>query len=131
MQALGSYKAAHALLAWVQISSAMIVDGILEPMELAHLPYKIRGTYEDYVGSRLNAWARRSARHVTDVVEQLKAALEAITSSSWRQRQAALKSSLPAPGSRQQQRLRGGFRLWRGATKCWEHAQTESNANRV
>jgi len=30
----------------------MIVDGILEPMELAHLPYKNGKTYEDYVGDR-------------------------------------------------------------------------------
>ena len=29
----------------------MIVDGIIEPMELAHLSYK-KGTYEDYVGAR-------------------------------------------------------------------------------
>ena len=33
------------------LGSAMIVDGIVEPMELGHLPYK-KGTYEDYVGLR-------------------------------------------------------------------------------
>ena len=33
------------------LGSAMIVDGIVEPMELGHLPYR-RGTYEDYVGIR-------------------------------------------------------------------------------
>jgi hypothetical protein len=33
------------------LGSAMIVDGILEPMELAHLPYKNGRTYEDYVGT--------------------------------------------------------------------------------
>ena len=34
------------------LGSAMIVDGILEPLELAHLPYKKGKTYEDYVGIR-------------------------------------------------------------------------------
>jgi polyphosphate glucokinase len=33
------------------LGSAMIVDGIIEPMELGHLPYKKR-TFEDYVGVR-------------------------------------------------------------------------------
>jgi len=33
------------------LGSAMVVDGVVEPMELGHLPYK-RATYEDYVGLR-------------------------------------------------------------------------------
>ena len=33
------------------LGSALIVDGIVEPMELGHLPYR-KGTYEDYVGIR-------------------------------------------------------------------------------
>src|SRR5438034_6530301 len=53
MQALGSYKGGKMLFLGLGtgLGSAMIVDGIVEPMELAHLPYK-RGTYEDYVGQR-------------------------------------------------------------------------------
>ena len=55
----------------------MIVDGILEPMELAHLPYKNGRTYEDYVGARgyKRLGKKRWRRHVTDVVERLKDAL--------------------------------------------------------
>ena len=51
MQALGSYRGGSMLFLGLGtgLGSAMIVDGIVEPMELAHLPYK-RGTYEDYVG---------------------------------------------------------------------------------
>ena len=51
MQALGSYKGGKMLFLGLGtgLGSAMIVDGIVEPMELAHLPYK-KGTYEDYVG---------------------------------------------------------------------------------
>ena len=55
----------------------MIVDGVVEPMELAHLPYK-KATYEDYVGLRgLEELGKKKWRkHVDDVVEPLVAALE-------------------------------------------------------
>lgn len=52
MQALGSYEGRRMLFLGLGtgLGSAMIVDGMLEPMELAHLPYKKGRTYEDYVG---------------------------------------------------------------------------------
>ena len=61
------------------LGSAMIVDGIIEPMELAHLPYKNGKTYEDYVGVRglKRLGKKKWRRHVTDVVERLKDALGA------------------------------------------------------
>ena len=51
MQALGSYQGGKMLFLGLGtgLGSTMIVDGIVEPMELGHLPYK-KGTYEDYVG---------------------------------------------------------------------------------
>ena len=51
MQALGSYKGGKMLFLGLGtgLGSTMIVDGIVEPMELGHLPYK-KGTYEEYVG---------------------------------------------------------------------------------
>jgi polyphosphate glucokinase len=54
MQALGSYEGGRMLFIGLGtgLGSAMIVDGHLEPMELGHLPYKRRKTYEDYVGQR-------------------------------------------------------------------------------
>jgi polyphosphate glucokinase len=60
------------------LGTAMIVDGILEPMELAHLPYKHGKTFEDYVGVRgLKRLGKKNwRRHVADVVERLKKALE-------------------------------------------------------
>jgi polyphosphate glucokinase len=53
MQALGSYRNGKMLFLGLGtgLGSTLIVDGILEPMELGHLPYK-KGTYEDYVGAR-------------------------------------------------------------------------------
>jgi len=81
MQALGSYQGGRMLFLGLGagLGSAMIVDGILEPMELAHLPYKNGKTYEDYVGVRgLKRLGKKNwRRHVADVVERLKNALEA------------------------------------------------------
>jgi polyphosphate glucokinase len=79
MQALGSYKGGKMLFLGLGtgLGSAMIVDGIIEPMELAHLPYK-KGTYEDYVGERsLEKLGKKKWRsHVAEVVSSLIAALE-------------------------------------------------------
>ena len=80
MQALGNYKKGSMLFLGLGtgLGSAMIVDGILEPMELAHLPYKNGRTYEDYVGVRgLKRLGRKKwEQHVVKVVQQLRAALE-------------------------------------------------------
>jgi polyphosphate glucokinase len=81
MQALGSYEGGRMLFLGLGtgLGSAMIVDGHLEPMELAHLPYKNGKTYEDYVGRRgLEALGQKRWRKaVADVVSQLAAALAA------------------------------------------------------
>src|SRR5208282_3559350 len=52
MQALGSYEGGRMLFLGLGtgLGSALIVNDVLEPMELAHLPYKKGRTYEDYVG---------------------------------------------------------------------------------
>jgi polyphosphate glucokinase len=80
MQALGSYRGGRMLFLGLGtgLGSAMIVDGILEPMELGHLPYK-KATFEDYVGIRgLKRVGRKKWRkHVEDVVERLAAAMQA------------------------------------------------------
>src|SRR5438094_4185887 len=81
MQALGSYRGGRMLFLGLGtgLGSAFIVDGVLEPMELAHLPYKNGRTYEDYVGVRgLERFGKkRWRRHVAEVTEFLKRALEA------------------------------------------------------
>jgi len=81
MQALGSYAGGRMLFLGLGtgLGSAMIVDGTLEPMELAHLPYKKGKTYEDYLGIRgLERLGKKDwRRHVADVVKRLKSALGA------------------------------------------------------
>lgn len=80
MQALGSYQGDRMLFLGLGtgLGSAMIVDGVLEPMELGHLPYRKGKTFEDFVGA---AGLKRHGkakwkRHVADVVKRLSAALE-------------------------------------------------------
>ena len=79
MQALGSYKGGKMLFLGLGtgLGSTVIADGIVEPMELAHLPYR-KGTYEDYVGLRglKKRGKKKWRRHVKNVVAQLTAALE-------------------------------------------------------
>jgi polyphosphate glucokinase len=80
MQALGSYRGGRMLFLGLGtgLGSAMIIDGVIEPMELAHLRYKRGKSFEDYLGTRglkrlgLKKWRK----HVTDVVKILSAALE-------------------------------------------------------
>ncbi|HET6325859.1 MAG TPA: hypothetical protein VFG04_14375, partial [Planctomycetaceae bacterium] len=80
LQALGSYHGGRMLFLGLGtgLGSALIVDGILEPMELGHLPYKKR-TFEDYVGLRgLKRFGKKRWRkHVADVVATLSAAVQA------------------------------------------------------
>src|SRR5262245_57258144 len=53
MQALGSYEGGKMLFLGLGtgLGSAMVLNGVVEPMELGHMPYR-KGTYEDYVGLR-------------------------------------------------------------------------------
>ena len=79
MQALGSYKGGRMLFLGLGtgLGSAMIVEGIIEPMELGHLPYR-KSTYEDYVGLRglTSHGEKKWRKRVADVVARLVTALE-------------------------------------------------------
>jgi polyphosphate glucokinase len=116
LQALGSYKGGKMLFLGLGtgLGSAMVVEGILEPMELAHLPYR-KGTYEDYVGrgGLERRGKRKWRRHVRDVVERLIAALQpddtVIGGGN------ATKLGVLPPHCRQghnDKAFSGGFRLW-------------------
>lgn len=117
MQALGSYKHGHMLFLGLGtgLGAAMIVDGIVEPMELAHLPYKKGRTYEDYVGIRgLERRGKKKWRKsVEDIVQKLSAALGAddIVLGGGNAKKLA---TLPK-GARlgdNANAFKGGFRLW-------------------
>jgi polyphosphate glucokinase len=116
MQALGSYRGGKMLFLGLGtgLGSAMVVDGIVEPMELAHLPYR-KGTFEDYVGKRAldDKGKKRWRQNVTDVVAKLVAALEPDDVVLGGGNVKKL-SELP-PGCREGDNANafvGGFRLW-------------------
>jgi predicted NBD/HSP70 family sugar kinase len=81
MQALGSYDGGRMLFLGLGtgLGSAMIVDGVLQPMELAHLLYRKGKTYEDYLGVRglKRLGKKKWRRHVGTIVQLLKEALDA------------------------------------------------------
>jgi polyphosphate glucokinase len=133
MQAVGSYRGGRMLFLGLGtgLGSAMIVDGELEPMEIAHLPYKHGRTYEDYIGlqglrqSGKKKWRAR----VLEIAKSLKAALEAdyIVLGGGN---AKLMKKLPAgvelgDNSRA---FRGGFRLWPKPAKTQAKAQPAKGA---
>ena len=116
MQALGSYRGGKMLFLGLGtgLGSTMIVEGILAPMELSHLPYK-KQTYEYYVGhAGLERVGRKKwRRHVADVVKRLIAALQpddtVIGGGN------VTKLDVLPPHCRQGENanaFRGGFRLW-------------------
>src|SRR2546426_1313791 len=79
MQALGSYRGGRMLFLGLGtgLGSALIIDGVLEPMELGHLPYKGGRTFEDDVGIRglERLGEARWRKSVLDGGERLRAAL--------------------------------------------------------
>jgi polyphosphate glucokinase len=80
MQALGSYRGGRMLFLGLGtgLGSALVVDGVLEPMELAHLPYKHGKTFEEFVGTAAlkRVGEKNWIKNVFAVVEQLKNALQ-------------------------------------------------------
>lgn len=119
MQALGSYEGGRMLFLGLGtgLGSAMIIDGRLEPMELAHLSYRKGRTYEDYVGQAgmKRRGKRKWRKHVWIVIDILRMALEpdyVVVGGG----NARWLTDLP-PGVQLGQNANafvGGFRLWDG-----------------
>ncbi|HTC32688.1 MAG TPA: ROK family protein [Bryobacteraceae bacterium] len=131
MQALGSYKKGKMLFLGLGtgLGSTMIVDGIVEPMELGHLPYK-KSIYEDYVGERgLERLGKRKwRRHVEEVVTRLIAALQPDDVVLGGGNVKELKT-LPA-GCRagdNSNAFAGGFRLWEDSARGRPAAQKSAS----
>ncbi len=121
MQALGSYRRGKMLFLGLGtgLGSTMIADGIVEPMELGHLPYK-KETYEYYVGARglKKRGKKKWRRSIADVVSRLVAALEPDDVVIGGGNVKKLKE-LPDGYRRgdNANAFRGGFRLWEKADR--------------
>jgi polyphosphate glucokinase len=119
MQAIGSYRGGKMLFLGLGtgLGSTLIVNDIVEPMELGHLPYK-RGTYEDYVGVRgLERLGKKKWReHVEDVVERLVAALlpDDVVLGGGNAEKLRKLPPLCRLGDNANA-FKGGFRMWEGA----------------
>jgi polyphosphate glucokinase len=129
MQALGSYDRGRMLFLGLGtgLGSAMIVDGIIEPMELGHLPYR-KGTFEDYVGLRsLNRYGKAKwRRYVADVVARLSAALEpdyVVLGGGNSHKLKELPQNCRI--GENANAFRGGFRLWEDGQRSEKSSATE------
>ncbi|MGE5301767.1 MAG: ROK family protein [Alphaproteobacteria bacterium] len=134
MQALGSYKEGKMLFLGLGtgLGSAMIVDGIIEPMELAHLPYR-NGTYEDYVGQRSleKRGKKKWRRYVVDVIERLIAALEpdeVVLGGGNVKKLKALPKGCRAGDNANA--FVGGFRLWETRSRSSRRAKARKTKKR-
>jgi polyphosphate glucokinase len=121
MQALGSYEGGRMLFLGLGtgLGSALIVDNVIAPMELAHLPYKGTRTYEDYLGDRgrRRLGTKKWRRMVAEVVEHLRAALEAdyVVLGGGNSKKLKKLPKAARLGNNDFAFL-GGFRVWRSAT---------------
>jgi polyphosphate glucokinase len=118
MQAIGSYKDGNMLFLGLGtgLGSAMIVNHVCLPMELAHLPYKKDGTFEDFVGERgLEKYGKKKWRKsVEKVVGKLQAALlphEIVIGGGNVEKLENLPNGCRAGDN--ENAFLGGFRLWK------------------
>ena len=130
MQALGSYRRGKMLFLGLGtgLGSTLIADGVIVPMELAHLPYK-KSTFEDYVGIRgLEKYGRKKWRHhVADVVRRLIAALEAEDVVLGGGNVKNLKTLPPrCRAGDNANSFIGGFRLWQKVSGARKRTQPRS-----
>jgi predicted NBD/HSP70 family sugar kinase len=117
MQALGTYRGGRMLFLGLGtgLGSALIVDGVLEPLELAHLPYKNAGSFEQQVGAAAleRVGEKKWTKKVFDIVEHLKDALQVEYVALGGGNSKRLKTLPPATIRSDDDAAReGGFSLW-------------------
>jgi polyphosphate glucokinase len=133
MQALGSYAGRTMLFLGLGtgMGNTLVIDGVVVPMELGHLPYIAGKTYEDVIGEaglrRLGK--RKWRRHVHHIVELLMAATNAdyVVLGGGNVR---FMDQLP-PNTRRGNNanaFRGGFRLWDDAATQKKRARSTRSA---
>jgi polyphosphate glucokinase len=123
MQAIGSYEGGRMLFLGLGtgLGCALIVDGIVAPMELAHLPYKKGRTYEEYVGEHglKRLGEKKWRQNVKEVVKQLSTLLEAdyVVIGGGNARKLKRLPKNARLGSNDFAFI-GGFRMWRDAASA-------------
>ena len=117
MQALGSYDGGKMLFLGLGtgLGSAMVCDGIVLPLELAHLPYRHGKSYEEYVGAegRAQIGNRRWRKHVLDIIDLFVAAFlvdYVVLGGGNAKHMTEVPRNVRIGDNRNA--FRGGFRLW-------------------
>lgn len=122
MQAIGSYRGGRMLFLGLGtgLGATLIIDGVVEPTEIGHMPYKHGRTFEDYLGERgrRRRGTRAWRKSVAQVVAQLRLAFEADYVVLGGGNAARLKK-LPPYARRGDNRnaFRGGMRLWQAGRR--------------
>ena len=139
MQALGNYRGGKLLFLGLGtgLGSTLVVDGVVVPMELAHLPYR-KATFEDYVGVRAleRDGKKKWRKQVDDVVARLVAALlpdETVLGGGNVKRLKELPAGCRA--GENANAFVGGFRMWqpeagKANTRANRHAGTAKAAGK-
>jgi polyphosphate glucokinase len=124
MQALGSYEGGRMLFLGLGtgLGATLIVDGVVAPLEIAHLFYK-KSTYEDYLGIRglerlgKKKWRRHVAIAATALIRALLVDEAVIGGGNVRK-----LDELPplCRAGDNDNAFLGGFRLWSGDQRAAE-----------
>ena len=116
MQAIGSYESGLLLFLGLGtgLGAALVADGVIVPLELAHLEFK-NGTYEDYLGARAlkRLGRKRWQAHVELSVKRLRDAIhpdDLVLGGGNAKRLKDLPSGCRAGGNAYA--FIGGFRMW-------------------
>jgi polyphosphate glucokinase len=117
MQALGSYDGGKMLFLGLGtgLGSAMICEGTVLPLELAHLPYQHGKSYEEYVGAagKNRLGKHRWRKHVLEIIEMFIAAFVVdyvVLGGGNAKEMKAVPRNVRIGDNRNA--FRGGFRLW-------------------
>jgi polyphosphate glucokinase len=135
MQAIGSYEGGKMLFLGLGtgLGSAMIVNSVLEPMELGHLPYRKARTFEEFVGAAgLKRHGKKKwRRNVDDVIKRLVKALEpeyVVLGGGNADKVGKLPRNTRVGNN--DNAFEGGFRLWRDHSIKSSHARRENTISR-
>ncbi len=135
MQALGSYAGGRMLFLGLGtgLGAALVVDGVHQPLEIAHLPYRNAKTYEDFLGKRGldRVGKKRWRRLVFEIVPRLQAAFqvdEVVLGGG----NTKLLTALPRGCRRGSNRnaFEGGFRLWQDGGRPTPRSASRTRAGR-
>jgi predicted NBD/HSP70 family sugar kinase len=122
MQALGSYRGGRMLFLGLGtgLGAALVVEGHLQPLEIAHLPYRSGKTYEELLGKRAQdrMGKKRWRRMVAEIVPRLYDAFQVdevvIGGGNAKQLKELPRGARLGDNANA---FSGGFRMWEAATK--------------